>query len=66
MANDTVQSYPWWHIPDNLESAITLKQACKEYHFSKSTMMRKIYTKQIQAFKVERRWYVIKPILYRP
>ncbi|MHC5731676.1 MAG: helix-turn-helix domain-containing protein [Nostoc sp.] len=66
MVNDTVQPHPWWHIPDNLESVITLKQACKQYHFSKSSMMRKIYRQQIKAFKIGRRWYVMKPIVDSP
>lgn len=53
-----IQPRPWWHIPENVQT-ITLKQACQQYHYSRNSILRKIYKQEIQGFKLGRRWYIV-------
>jgi len=57
------QPHPWWHIPDDISKVITLKEACKQYHYSRNSIIRKIHNRQLQGFKLGRRWYVVPGLL---
>ncbi|MEH2378293.1 MAG: hypothetical protein V7K27_05215 [Nostoc sp.] len=54
-----VTPHSWWHIPDDISNVITLKEACKKYHYTRKSIIRKIYNQQLQGFKLGRRWYVV-------
>ncbi|MEH1769189.1 MAG: helix-turn-helix domain-containing protein [Nostoc sp.] len=59
----------YWHIPDDLSKAISLKEACEIYHYSRNPLIRKIKKGEIQGFKIGRRWYLIPGALekrYQP
>ncbi|MHC5675002.1 helix-turn-helix domain-containing protein [Nostoc sp.] len=49
----------YWHIPDDLSTAISLKEACEIYFYSRNTLIRKIKIGQIQGFKMSRKWYLL-------
>lgn len=48
-----------WHIPDDLSNAISLKQACTTYFYTRNALLRQIKKGNLQGFKIGRRWYVI-------
>jgi hypothetical protein len=59
----------YWHIPDDLSKAISLKQACETYYYSRNALIRKIKKGEIQGFKIGSRWYLIPGSLikrYKP
>jgi hypothetical protein len=59
----------YWHIPDDLSKAISLKEACGIYFYSRNALIRKIKRGEIQGFKIGRRWYLIPGTLtkrYKP
>ncbi|MHC5729104.1 MAG: hypothetical protein ACYTXY_34300 [Nostoc sp.] len=49
----------YWHIPDDLSTAISLKEACETYFYSRNTLIRQIKIGRIQGFKMSRKWYVL-------
>jgi hypothetical protein len=48
-----------WHIPDDLSTAISLKEAYETYFYSRITLIRQIKKGYLQGFKMRRKWYVI-------
>ncbi len=49
----------YWYIPEDLSKAISLKQACAIYHYSRNPLIRKIKKGEIQGFKIDNRWFII-------
>lgn len=49
----------YWHIPANLTNAISLKEACRTYFYSRNALIRQIKKGYIQGFKVGKRWYIV-------
>jgi len=58
-SNGEPQVRTWWHIPDNVR-ALTIAEACVKYHYSRRSIMRKIWSKQLQGFKIGSRWFVVE------
>ena len=56
--NNKVQVHPWWQVAEDIEGYASLKDAQKILHYSRSTLIRKIYKRQIKGFKIFGRWYV--------
>jgi hypothetical protein len=49
----------YWQIPDDLSTAISLKEACEVYFYSRSTLIRQIKKGYLKGFKINRRWYIL-------
>ncbi|WP_461937705.1 hypothetical protein [Nostoc sp.] len=49
----------YWHIPDDLSTAISLKEACKTYFYSRNALIWQIKKGYIQGFKLNRKWYLM-------
>lgn len=51
----------WWHIPENIDNAVSLKEAAKKLCLHYTTVRLQIMQGKLNGFKIGRNWYVILP-----
>lgn len=51
----------WWHIPENIDNAVSLKEAAKKLHLHYTTVRLQVMQGKRKGFKIGRNWYVILP-----
>jgi hypothetical protein len=59
--SDKFQIHPWWKYEEDIEDYRTLNQACKIMHYTRGGILKKVFRKQLQGFKIRNRWFIKIP-----